>query len=218
VGLRYSNKLWDAQNGDLISEHEGPTAEVIARDGRRVADWSKTSNTVRVWTLPNFDESLIAESTQLVKYLRPLSKIERCHAYLDMAGCESITATTSQRELALDGDASHLFGSIFNSSRTSIYDYRAESKVRRELIVNDRGEAVLFHNNPFGGLIKRVEFNKVTGEFALRMQSGRALSLGTAVSKDLTKYFEDSTRILMVLTDRETGQPLEGQYYPLLVY
>ena len=90
--------------------------------------------------------------------------------------------------------------------------------VKIELVVNDRSEAFVFHSRPFPTPVERIEFNTSTRRLAFVLQNGVATEFGINVSPSFTKYLESASRVLMVRMSDKTGEPLGGDYYPLLVY
>jgi hypothetical protein len=89
-------------------------------------------------------------------------------------------------------------------------------KIRIELVVNDRGECMIFHNGPFPYELVKLTYDPETGRIDFFIPGGFKRDFGIPVHPDLRKYFENNIgRILVVLTDNKTGEPIEGQYYPL---
>ena len=50
------------------------------------------------------------------------------------------------------------------------------------------------------------------------MNDGDIRNFGIPVHPELTKYMDNAFQVLMVLTDDETGEPQEGDYYPLIIH
>ena len=93
-----------------------------------------------------------------------------------------------------------------------------DEKVRVELVVNDRAEAMIFHNKPFSKAMSWFEYDLDSKKLDFVMDDGDTRNFGIPVNPELTKYMDNAFQVLMVLTDEKTGEPTEGQYYPLIVH
>lgn len=93
-----------------------------------------------------------------------------------------------------------------------------DEKVRVELVVNDRAEAMIFHNKPFSKALSWLEFDIEHKKLDFVMEDGDVRDFGIPVNPDLTKYMDNAFQVLMVLMDDKTGEPIEGDYYPLIVH
>ena len=76
----------------------------------------------------------------------------------------------------------------------------------------------MFHNKPLGQPLERVEFNRGNNRLVFRFHDGVARDFGIAVDPRLAKFVTYAKRALIVQMDEKTGKPVEGDYYPLLVY
>ncbi len=89
-------------------------------------------------------------------------------------------------------------------------------KIRLELAVNDRGECILFHNDPFPYELEKLEYDPETGRIDFFIPGGFKRDFGCPIDQEFVKYLKkNGEKILVVLTSKETGEPIEGQYYPL---
>lgn len=93
-----------------------------------------------------------------------------------------------------------------------------DEKVKVELVVNDRAEAMIFHNKPFSKALSWLEFDLDHKKLDFVMDDGDVRNFGIPVHPDLTKYMDNAFQVLMVLMDDKTGEPVEGDYYPLIVH
>lgn len=93
-----------------------------------------------------------------------------------------------------------------------------EQEMKVELVINDRAEAFIFHNKPFVRQISWLEFDLDTNKLDFVMNSGDSRNFGLLVKKDLSKYLQNSYQILVVLTDDKSGEPIEGEYFPLIIH
>jgi len=87
-----------------------------------------------------------------------------------------------------------------------------------ELVVNERAEAMIMHNKPFGKTLSWLEYDLDTHKLDFIMNDGDLRNFGIPVHKDLEKYMQNAFQVLMVLMDDETGDPEEGSYYPLIIH
>lgn len=93
-----------------------------------------------------------------------------------------------------------------------------DEKVRVELVVNDRAEAMIFHNKPFSKALSWLEYDLDHKKLDFIMEDGDLRNFGIPVNPKLAKYMDNAFQVLMVLMDDKTGEPVEGQYYPLIVH
>ena len=218
--------MWDAGTGDLVFSTALPTStvqassEVIAADGRHLAAWDE-GHSILVWPCWSQTEVLAQRASRIAERAKPLSLVERCRAHLDTTGCERIRGMT-ERVLGLVGDSKHLWPSAGSDSRPG-GNHGGESPwngsdMKVELVVNDRSEGFVFHNQPFRTPLARLEFNVSTRRLVFRLATGAERDFGLSVDPRFVKYFEHGDRVLAVYMDPKTGEPQGGDYYPLLVY
>jgi WD40 repeat protein len=213
-------RLWDSRTGDLLASLPDVPHAAVAEDGRHLVTWYDGAS-VFMWPLWAPTRVLADRASQVTERLRPLSRLARCRAYLDTVGCDRIPATT-ERELALAGDEKHLRRSVISLSPSTVApvakEVRLLAQVKFELVVNERSEGIVFHNQPFRTPLERVEFNTSTRRLAFVLQNGVATEFGINVDPSPARYLESANRVLMVLMNEKTGEPIGGNYYPLLVY
>lgn len=87
-----------------------------------------------------------------------------------------------------------------------------------ELVVNDRAEATLFHNMPFKATPSWFEYDLDDSRLDFIMNEGDIRSFGIPVDPDLNKYMQNAYQVLVVLKDKETSEPEEGSYLPLIIH
>jgi hypothetical protein len=105
------------------------------------------------------------------------------------------------------------------STRSGYTDGTAfEPEMKVELVINDRAEAFIFHNKPFKRQISWLEYDLDTNKLDFVMNDGDQRNFGLLVKKDMSKYLQNSYQILMVLTDEKSGEPIEGEYFPLIIH
>ena len=93
-----------------------------------------------------------------------------------------------------------------------------DEKVKVELVVNDRAEAMIFHNKPFRKTLSWLEYDLDHKKLDFVMDDGDIRNFGIPVHPDLAKYMDNAFQVLMVLMDEKTGEPKEGDYYPLIIH
>jgi hypothetical protein len=94
----------------------------------------------------------------------------------------------------------------------------APEDVKVELFVNDKAEAFVFHNKAFRKKISWLEFDLDGSKLDFIMNDGDIRNFGIPVDPRLSKHLQNAFQVLMVLMDEKTGQPIEGDYYPLIIH
>jgi hypothetical protein len=87
-----------------------------------------------------------------------------------------------------------------------------------ELAINDRAEAIVFHNKPFVKDLSWVEFDLDTGQLTFVMDSGDIRDFMIPVKPELFRHMQNAFQVLFVLMDEQTGEPVEGGYIPLILH
>lgn len=93
-----------------------------------------------------------------------------------------------------------------------------EQEMKVELVINDRAEAFIFHNKPFKRQVSWIEYDLDTNKLDFVMNDGDTRNFGLLVKRDMSKYLQNAFQILVVLTDDKTGEPVEGEYFPLIIH
>lgn len=93
-----------------------------------------------------------------------------------------------------------------------------DGKVKVELVVNDRAEAIIFHNKPFSKALSWLEYDMDRKKLDFVMDDGDIRNFGIPVHPELAKYMDNAFQVLMVLTDEKTGDAVEGDYFPLIIH
>jgi hypothetical protein len=94
----------------------------------------------------------------------------------------------------------------------------SDGDLKVELVVNERAEAVIFHNKPFKKVLSWLEFDLGKSRLDFIMNDGDIRNFGIPVHPDLAKYMQNAFQVLMVLMDEDTGEPEEGHYFPLVIH
>lgn len=107
---------------------------------------------------------------------------------------------------------------ILNANRPLSENAREIGDIKIELYVNDRGECFLFHNKAFPYELELVEYNRVTGCVDFVIPGGFRKDFGIPLNTKLLPYLKKNKgKILIVLINEETGEPISGDYYPLMI-
>ena len=89
-------------------------------------------------------------------------------------------------------------------------------KIHIELIVNDCGESMIFHNRRFPYPLDSVEYDPASGMIWFVIPGGFRKTFGVPVLPELARHLDRHTgRILVVRMDERTGEPIDGDYAPL---
>ncbi len=93
-----------------------------------------------------------------------------------------------------------------------------EQEVRVDLVINDKAEVMIFHNKPFRRQISWIEYDLDTNKLSFIMNDGDSRNFGIFVKEEMTKYLQNTYQILAVLMDEKSGEPIEGEYFPLIIH
>ena len=94
----------------------------------------------------------------------------------------------------------------------------APDDVKVELVVNDKAEAFVFHNKAFKKKLSWLEYDLDGSKLEFIMNDGDIRNFGIPVDPQLAKYLQNAFQVLMVQMDEATGEPVEGNYYPLIIH
>ena len=216
-----SVSVWDGTTSELVANVSGlafADRAAFAADAKHVATWNNVSALVQLWPVWAPKEQLLDRASQITARLQPLSPIDRAMAHLNTAN-PAATERISEQELAMKGDALHRHRWKIDDTTGPInLPSYSDADTKVQLVVNERNEAFVFHNRPWSRPVVRLEYNRLTRSMEFLLKGGVRRNFGMLVDQRLGKYLEKSTRILMVLMDDKTGEPIEGSYSPLLVY
>ena len=87
-----------------------------------------------------------------------------------------------------------------------------------ELVVNDTAEVYLFHSEPFNKPLSWVEFDLDSHNLDFIMDDGDVRNFGTKVPDHLSKHMQNAFQVMMVQRDDDSGQPVSGEYFPLIIH
>ena len=99
-----------------------------------------------------------------------------------------------------------------------IFNTAKDEDVEVELVVNERAEAMIMHSKPFSKKLSWLEDDLDTNKLDLIMNDGDIRDFGIPVHPNLAKYLQNAFQVLMVLMDEKTGEPEEGDYFPLIIH
>jgi len=87
-----------------------------------------------------------------------------------------------------------------------------------DLMVNDTAEVYVFHNKPLTKKMSWLEFDLDTNNLDFIMNDGDVRNFGAKVPAHLAKHMQNAYQVMMVHMDEKTGQPVSGDYYPLIIH
>ncbi len=93
-----------------------------------------------------------------------------------------------------------------------------DDDINVELAINDRAEAIVFHDKPFAKTLSWLEFDLDSNKLDFIMNDGDVRNFGIPVHPDLASYMQNAFQVLMVLADGGTGEPEKGDYFPLIIH
>ena len=196
----------------------------FSRDARRMVEW-KPASWARLWPMWQPPNEAAAYATSVVAKLNSLSPQDKRAAYIELGDDAAMTmsaerfATLNDRTMfeAPEGRALVSEDPEGNIDTSDGSDRAAsDANVKIELVVNDRGEAFVFHSRPFSSPLRRLYFRESDAAlwFVLR---DTVRDFGIPVDTRMVQNLRHADRMLVVLMDAKTGEPIEGTYYPLIV-
>lgn len=211
-------RLWDRATGEELASldlgGQGGNA-LLAADGSCVLTWPQQGTSARLWPIWSSLASLAEHASAVVETLRPLSRIDRCRAHLDTAGCEELGGT-SERDLAISGDARlslYRLQGVGNLTDFAV-GVAADSVLHIEVAVMSSGTIVVFHSHPLEGL-EAFTFHRLTRSLDFVRKDGDVRNFGLPVLKLVAEGLERADRVLLILMKPESLKPLAFHYLPL---
>lgn len=93
-----------------------------------------------------------------------------------------------------------------------------DKSYRFELAVNEEAKAFVFYNKPLENKLSWLEFDLGTNKLDFVMEDGDLRDFGMPVHPDLAKHMQNAHQVFMVQIDEESGDALEGEYFPLILH
>lgn len=87
-----------------------------------------------------------------------------------------------------------------------------------DLVINDVAEVYVFHGKPFKSKLSWLEFDLNSHDLDFIMSEGDIRSFGVKVPGHLAKHMQNAFQVMMVQMDEDTGKPMAGDYYPLIIH
>ena len=87
-----------------------------------------------------------------------------------------------------------------------------------DLVISDTAEVHVFHNKPFKKKLSWLEFDLGSKNLDFIMNDGDIRNFGARVPDHLAKHMQNAYQVMMVQMNEETGQPVSGDYYPLIIH
>src|SRR5688500_15135472 len=85
-----------------------------------------------------------------------------------------------------------------------------------DLVINDTAESYVFHHKPFRKQLSWLEFDLGTHNLDFVMNDGDVRNFGAKVPDHLARHMQHAYQVMMVLMDEKSGQPVSGDYFPLI--
>lgn len=89
---------------------------------------------------------------------------------------------------------------------------------RVDLVINDKAEVFVFHALPFKKRLSWLEFNLDNKNLDFIMNDGDVRNFGAKVEDHFAKHMQNAFQVMMVQLDEKTGEPMSGQYFPLIIH
>lgn len=87
-----------------------------------------------------------------------------------------------------------------------------------ELVVNEGAKVAVFHNKPFRKKLSWLEFDLDSRDLSFVMNDGDMRNFGVKVPEDFARDMQNAYQVLMVHKDEKTGEPLSGDYFPIIIH
>jgi len=84
-----------------------------------------------------------------------------------------------------------------------------------ELLVNERGEALVVHDRPLSGTPEWAEYDRSARRLAILFEDGTSLDVGFAIDPSMDEYLQNAKTLLLVRM--ENMKPAEGYDLRLVV-
>ena len=94
----------------------------------------------------------------------------------------------------------------------------ADLNMQVEFAINDYAEAIVFHDKPFTKSLSWLEYDLDSHRLDFVMEDGEIRNFGIPINPSLAKYMQNAFQVLLVLMDQVSGEPVEGDYYPLVIH
>ena len=94
----------------------------------------------------------------------------------------------------------------------------SDNDVKIEVVVNEKSEAFIFHSRPIRRKLVRIEVHKLSRILQFVFEFGESREFGIPIDPRMLRYLETADRILIVLMNEKTGEPIEGSFYPVVIY
>lgn len=87
-----------------------------------------------------------------------------------------------------------------------------------ELYVNDRAEALVLYDRPFSKKLSWLEYDLGSSKLDFVLEDGGFRNFGIPVHPNLAKYMQNAFQVLMVQMDEDSGEQIDGGYFPLIIH
>lgn len=87
-----------------------------------------------------------------------------------------------------------------------------------EVKISDAAEVFVFHAIPFEEELSWVEFDLDRKSLDFILNNGKTRNLATRVPEGLEKHLQNTYQVMLVQMNEETGEPVSGKYFPLIIH
>ena len=107
---------------------------------------------------------------------------------------------------------------FFGDLTDFVQGYDKNTPLDIDVVVNEKGQVLLFHTLPFTREISWFEFDLTTYKLDFVLDDGEVRDAGLPLTADMSKYMQNSHQILTIFMDNDTGEAQKGTYIPLIIH
>lgn len=97
----------------------------------------------------------------------------------------------------------------------------ADTDMKVLFVINDRAEAMVYHDKPFSKDLSWLEYNLDTSKLDFVLEDGDTRNFGIDVDPKVSKLLQNAYQIRMVLADMIDGEqpaPKAAGFFPLIIH
>jgi len=122
--------------------------------------------------------------------------------------------TDLQKPTTLENSNNHAIPGLFSY----VKDASEDNPLHVEVVIEDNGRVILFHDKVFKHGVAWFEYNLQTSRLIFIMEEGQQADFGIPLSPSVAKYMHNAQQVLLVYLNDETGDAVEGAYIPLILH
>ncbi len=101
---------------------------------------------------------------------------------------------------------------------SDVYDETGDPEFKINLVINEGAKIAVFHNKPFRTKIAWLEYDLDEDRLEFVLGDGKIRNFGGKMPSEYQKAMQNAHQILIVQMNEETGEPIGGNYYPLILH